>query len=142
VTRILTVPWPDARLFARRNGAPVRLLAVSDEVDPALEHAGNRDAIGRLDAIVGHSFGGKVALAARERGAVAGLERVFVVDSDPAAVAPSGEGWRMFETISALPKTFASREEGTRKYVCLRRADLDRRFPGLIDSVLGAASAA
>ncbi len=36
----------------------------------------------------------------------------------------------------------ASREEGTRKYVCLRRADLDRRFPGLIDSVLGAASAA
>ena len=53
MTRILTVPWPDARLFARRNGAPVRLLAVSDEVDPALEHAANRDAIGRLDAIVG-----------------------------------------------------------------------------------------
>ena len=36
----------------------------------------------------------------------------------------------------------AEREEGTRKYVCLRRADLYRRFPGLIDSVLGAASAA
>jgi DNA-binding transcriptional ArsR family regulator len=28
------------------------------------------------------------------------------------------------------------REEGTRKYVSLRRAELDRRFPGLIDSVL------
>jgi hypothetical protein len=27
-------------------------------------------------------------------------------------------------------------QEGTRKYVRLRRADLDRRFPGLIDSVL------
>ncbi len=35
----------------------------------------------------------------------------------------------------------AAREEGTRKYVWLRRADLDRRFPGLIDSVLCAASA-
>ena len=32
----------------------------------------------------------------------------------------------------------AAREEGTRKYVWLRRGDLDRRFPGLLDSVLRA----
>jgi DNA-binding transcriptional ArsR family regulator len=30
----------------------------------------------------------------------------------------------------------AEREAGTRKYIRLRRADLDERFPGLIDSVL------
>ena len=30
----------------------------------------------------------------------------------------------------------ADREEGTRKFVHLRRAELDRRFPGLLDSVL------
>jgi DNA-binding transcriptional ArsR family regulator len=36
----------------------------------------------------------------------------------------------------------AEREEGTRKYIHLRRAELDGRFPGLIDSVLGAAEAA
>jgi DNA-binding transcriptional ArsR family regulator len=30
------------------------------------------------------------------------------------------------------------REEGTRKYLRLRREELDRRFPGLIDSVLRA----
>jgi DNA-binding transcriptional ArsR family regulator len=30
-------------------------------------------------------------------------------------------------------------EEGTCKYVRLRRADLERRFPGLLDSVLQAA---
>ena len=30
------------------------------------------------------------------------------------------------------------REEGTRKYVRLRRDELDRRFPGLVDSVLRA----
>jgi DNA-binding transcriptional ArsR family regulator len=33
----------------------------------------------------------------------------------------------------------ADREEGTRKYVHLRRAELDERFPGLIESVLRAA---
>jgi DNA-binding transcriptional ArsR family regulator len=35
----------------------------------------------------------------------------------------------------------ADREEGTRKYISLRRAELDARFPGLIDSVLRAAEA-
>jgi DNA-binding transcriptional ArsR family regulator len=35
----------------------------------------------------------------------------------------------------------AGREEGTRKYVHLRRAELDARFPGLIESVLRGASA-
>jgi len=34
-----------------------------------------------------------------------------------------------------------SREEGTRKYVWLRRAELDQRFPGLLQSVLCAAPA-
>ena len=32
----------------------------------------------------------------------------------------------------------AEREQGTRKYLRLRREELDRRFPGLIDSVLAA----
>jgi DNA-binding transcriptional ArsR family regulator len=32
----------------------------------------------------------------------------------------------------------AEREEGTRKYIRLRRAELDRSYPGLIDSVLRA----
>jgi len=36
----------------------------------------------------------------------------------------------------------ASREEGTRKYLWLRREDLDRRFPGLLESVLRATEAA
>ena len=32
----------------------------------------------------------------------------------------------------------AEREEGTRKFLSLRREELDRDFPGLLDSVLGA----
>lgn len=35
-----------------------------------------------------------------------------------------------------------SRQEGRLKYISLRRADLDERFPGLLDSVLTAAHAA
>jgi DNA-binding transcriptional ArsR family regulator len=34
----------------------------------------------------------------------------------------------------------AEQEEGTCKYVRLRRADLEQRFPGLLDSVLQATS--
>jgi hypothetical protein len=53
MTRRLTVAWPDPRPFEDRNGSPIRLLAVSDAVDPALDHAVNREALGRIDAIVG-----------------------------------------------------------------------------------------
>ncbi len=53
MTRRLTVSWPDPAPFADRAGAPIRLLAVSDCADPALDHAGNRDALGPIDAILG-----------------------------------------------------------------------------------------
>jgi len=39
------------------------------------------------------------------------------------------------KTLSAAGVT-SEREEGTRKYIRLRRDELDRRFPGLVDSVL------
>ena len=41
------------------------------------------------------------------------------------------------KTLAAAGLT-ADREEGTRKYIHLRRAELDTRFPGLLDSVLNA----
>src|SRR6476646_6056504 len=53
MTRTLSVPWPDPRPFAERDGAPLRLLAVSDIPDPALEYEMNRVGIGRIDAVVG-----------------------------------------------------------------------------------------
>jgi hypothetical protein len=33
---------------------------------------------------------------------------------------------------------FTKRIEGTKSYMCVRKADLDARFPGLIDSILSA----
>jgi hypothetical protein len=53
VIRRIEVVWPDDRPFAGRSGRPVRFLAVSDDADPALEHAVNREALGPLDGIIG-----------------------------------------------------------------------------------------
>ena len=51
--RRLTVPWPDPRPFAGRDGRPIRFLAASDMKEPALEHEANRDLLGSLDGILG-----------------------------------------------------------------------------------------
>jgi esterase len=60
--------------------------------------------------VLGHSFGGKVALAyAREN--PAGLRQVWVMDSTPAIKLPSGAAWRMIEIVRSLPAEFESRAE-------------------------------
>jgi hypothetical protein len=53
MVRRLTVTWPDPRPFQARDGRPIRWLAVSDDPDPALDHATNRTDLGVLDALVG-----------------------------------------------------------------------------------------
>jgi Icc-related predicted phosphoesterase len=53
VTHRLRVTWPDPLLFARRGGRPIRILAISDEVDPSLESPATRDAIGAVDLVIG-----------------------------------------------------------------------------------------
>lgn len=53
MTDRLVLPWPDPAPFRRRDGRPIRILAVSDESDPALDAERTRVAIGRLDMIVG-----------------------------------------------------------------------------------------
>ena len=52
MTKRLTVRWPDPRPFAGRDG-PIRILAASDALEPTLEHAHNRDQMGRIDLVVG-----------------------------------------------------------------------------------------
>jgi uncharacterized protein len=54
VTRRLSIVWPDRAAFrGRPAGSPIRLLAISDDPDPALERVRNRDAMGPIDLIVG-----------------------------------------------------------------------------------------
>ena len=52
MTRRLSLTWHDPRPF-RGGRLSIRILAASDEPDPALDHAANREALGRLDLIVG-----------------------------------------------------------------------------------------
>lgn len=58
--------------------------------------------------ILGHSFGGKVALCYAE--AADGLEQAWIADASPASSEPTGHGWGMIETLRRLPDTFENRE--------------------------------
>jgi pimeloyl-ACP methyl ester carboxylesterase len=61
-------------------------------------------------AVLGHSFGGKVALSYAERHAD-GLRQIWVVDSTLAVREPSGSAWRIIEVVRSLPERFSSRDE-------------------------------
>jgi esterase len=61
-------------------------------------------------AVLGHSFGGKVALMyAREHGDA--LDQVWLIDSTPDARAPSGTAWQMLQLVRKAPSQYASRDE-------------------------------
>jgi hypothetical protein len=53
MTRRVSLVWPDPRPFRGRKGRPIRILAASDERDTALDFAGNREGLGRVDLVVG-----------------------------------------------------------------------------------------
>jgi hypothetical protein len=53
MTDRMRITWPDPRPFAARDGRPIRLLAVSDEVDASLNSARTREALGPIDLVVG-----------------------------------------------------------------------------------------
>ena len=64
-------------------------------------------------AILGHSFGGKVALAYALKNPNPNLKELWIIDSTPDAYPPSGSAWQMIELIHKLPKTFESRKQVT-----------------------------
>ncbi len=53
MTDRLRLTWPDPRPFRGRRGRPIRVLAVSDEVDPALESQATREALAPIDFVLG-----------------------------------------------------------------------------------------
>jgi pimeloyl-ACP methyl ester carboxylesterase len=62
------------------------------------------------DAILGHSYGGKIALALAAAAPAARLQ-VWLIDSTPDVRPPSGSAWDMLALVRRLPPSFASREE-------------------------------
>jgi esterase len=97
----------DLRMHGGSRGfePPHTLAAAAADVDDLVE---------RLDfhaaAVLGHSFGGKVALVYAGHHAD-GLRQVWVVDSTLEVREPSGSAWRMIEAVRSLPPEFASRAE-------------------------------
>ncbi len=61
-------------------------------------------------AVLGHSFGGKVALLYAAHHAQE-LRQCWVVDSTLEVREPSGSAWKMIEAVRSLPEEFASRSE-------------------------------
>lgn len=92
-----------------RHGDTVRGLA-QDLRDWMLDAGVNPD------GILGHSYGGKVALAAAEHLQDTALQ-IWVIDSTPEVKAPAGSAWDMLRIVRALPPRFASRDEATQALV-------------------------
>ena len=64
-----------------------------------------------VDAVVGHSFGGKVALSLLADGPPPPLAHVVIVDSTPAPAEADGSAWSMLGVVRALPQRVASRTD-------------------------------
>ncbi|MGH7482966.1 MAG: alpha/beta fold hydrolase [Longimicrobiales bacterium] len=89
-----------------RGFAPPHTIEAAAADLRELESASDRP----VAVMLGHSFGGKVALGyVRDPGPA--LERVWIVDSTPSPRdEPAGSAWEMLRIIRALPDRFESRD--------------------------------
>lgn len=107
----------DLRLHGDSQGFPPphTLEACVDDLKRLALEAGPEP-----DAVLGHSFGGKVALlylrdAASNRGDVGPVrvpDRIWVVDSTPAEREPEGSAWTMLAVLRRNPGPFEDRSQG------------------------------
>lgn len=103
--------WNARLLDLRQHGLsqgfppPHTIQAAAHDIEQLARKLGETPA-----AVLGHSFGGKVALMyARHHGAE--LKQVWVIDSTPEARQPDGSAWQMLEVIRSTPRQFESREQ-------------------------------
>jgi esterase len=103
--------WGAVLIDLRQHGAsqdfppPHTVVAAAEDLVRLARNTGDEPG-----AVLGHSFGGKVALAFARR-AIPTLRQVWVVDSTPDAREPGGSAWEMLEIIRSVPDRFASRED-------------------------------
>lgn len=118
IARLLAVRRPElavALVDLRLHGdspafaPPHTLAACAADVEALIVHPDGWPA--PADAVVGHSYGGKVALALLAEAPPAALSQIWVVDSTPAAGEPDGTAWDMLGIVRGLPPRVASRAE-------------------------------
>ncbi|HEU0016443.1 MAG TPA: alpha/beta hydrolase [Longimicrobium sp.] len=103
--------WGVLLVDLRNHGAsrgfpgPHTLAAAAADVDRLVEHLDFHAA-----AVMGHSFGGKVALLYADHHGQ-DLRQAWVVDSTLSVREPEGTAWAMIDVVRGLPDTFASRAE-------------------------------
>jgi esterase len=102
-----TVILPDLRLHGASQGflPPHTLRTAASDIAALIQALGTR-----VNAILGHSLGGKVALR-YAADYPAGLEQIWVVDATPAPEPHAGSAWQMLRTVRALPPEFESRPD-------------------------------
>jgi pimeloyl-ACP methyl ester carboxylesterase len=61
------------------------------------------------EAILGHSFGGKVSLAFAN--AATSVKQAWIIDSTPAPTTPGGSAFNMMQIVKSIPETFATRDD-------------------------------
>lgn len=81
------------------------VLGVARDVAAWCDHEGLTP-----DAVLGHSFGGKVALALAHEWRDRPLQ-VWIIDSTPTPREPDGSAWKLLRTIRRLPAEFQSRDD-------------------------------
>ncbi len=95
---------------------PPTLASCAADLDALAEHLGRP-----VEGVLGHSFGGKVALRwSQDRGA--SLDQVWVVDSTPGARPDRRGSERLLEVIAALhvmPKTWPTRRDFIQRLVAM-----------------------
>jgi esterase len=109
---VRSAPEWNARLIdLRQHGnsqgfnAPHTIAAAAHDIEALAQNLNEHPA-----AVLGHSFGGKVALQyAREHGSE--LRQVWVIDSTPESRVPDGSAWEMLELIRRAPREFKDRDE-------------------------------
>ncbi len=119
--RLLGAHCPDAEAWLvdlRKHGRSVDFAAphtIAACVDDLAELVAARG--GHVTHVLGHSFGGKVALA-YAAAHPAGLRRVFVVDSNPGRTAAGSETTeRVLELLRGAPAAYGSRADFVAHFV-------------------------
>ncbi|MEZ4374180.1 MAG: alpha/beta hydrolase [Polyangiaceae bacterium] len=96
----------DSANYARSVGGPHTVRACVEDIDSAL-----RNLRFQADVVIGHSFGGKVALLYAQM-FPHGLRQAWALDSTPGIKrdAGGGEVGQVYKTLREVPTPFASRE--------------------------------